>query len=664
MRINDVIWILPVLLGSTAADAVALNARAASAQVSRISHIWANSGEDKVTRDELRASRNAASVRNSVWNGEQIELSAARNEVVSFNLVLEAGEHDADDVQVTLDALSGPNDAKIAARPADVGADLFNFVGCNIELFYVRYLPIKGISILAYDHYDERHIPRRLRRPYLADGRGYGSWENRPDHDKLYPEIAVPLELHATFGIRAGTNQSIWADVYVPKSSPPGIYSGVVVVREQGHVTREMPVRLRVFDFTLPDLPTARTMVYMSRANVNRRYLGEPYPHDTADVQLVRKSSEILDRHFQLAHRHKLSLIDDYTPVEQMESTWHSRLSGELFTPLRGYDGIGVGVGNNVYCIGTYGSWPWKTGGEPDMQANSDAWVRWFEAHKFSTPTDYFLFLIDESTDFPQIERWSQWVDRNPGPGNRLPTMATVAAPSAWKHAPSLDIPTSTLTVGDTATWQQAVEHYHRDPGRRLFMYNGYRPSSGCLVTEDDGVALRELAWGQYKMHIERWFVWESTYYDNYQGGQGETNVFRKAQTFGGSGQRDSVLGETGWNYNNGDGVLFYPGTDTTFPDDSYQIPGPIASLRLKHWRRGIQDVDYLALAAIVDRKRVEQIVARLVPRILWENGIDDPHDPTWVRTDISWPTDPDRWEAARAELAEIIHQHSAESVR
>jgi hypothetical protein len=44
-----------------------------------------------------------------------------------------------------------------------------------------------------------------------------------------------------------------------------------------------------------------------------------------------------------------------------------------------------------------------------------------------------------------------------------------------------------------------------------------------------------------------------------------------------------------------------------------------------------------------------------LVPTVLWEYGVSDPEDPTWVRTGISWSTDPDVWEAARAELADII---------
>ena len=114
-------------------------------------------------------------------------------------------------------------------------------------------------------------------------------------------------------------------------------------------------------------------------------------------------------------------------------------------------------------------------------------------------------------------------------------------------------------------------------------------------------------------------------------------------------------MGETGGNYLNGDGVLFYPGTDVRYPEDSYGINGPFASLRLKHWRRGIQDVDYLTLAATIDPASTEEIVNTIIPRVLWEYGVSDPGDPTWVLTDISWSNDPDIWENARAKLADII---------
>src|SRR5262249_11724576 len=155
--------------------------------------------------------------------------------------------------------------------------------------------------------------------------------------------------------------------------------------------------------------------------------------------------------------------------------------------------------------------------------------------------------------------------------------------------------------------------------------------------------------------HINRWFYWETTYYNNYQGQMGETNVFQNAQTFGTRSTQDTVLGETGWNYSNGDGVLFYPGTDVLYPNDSYGVAGPFASLRLKLWRRGLQDVDYLNLAAAINPSAVQTLVDTMVPKALWDYGAGDPNDPTWVMTDISWSTDPGVWENARKQLADIL---------
>jgi hypothetical protein len=226
---------------------------------------------------------------------------------------------------------------------------------------------------------------------------------------------------------------------------------------------------------------------------------------------------------------------------------------------------------------------------------------------------------------------------------------------------PSLDIVASILAAA-TVPWQPAVDAVRADPGKRFFLYNGMRPASGTFTIEDDGIALRELAWGQWKLGVQRWFYWESTYYNDFQSGRGPTNVFSTAQTFGKVERTDKVLGVTGWNATNGDGVLFYPGVDAIFPDESYSIEGPISSLRLKHWRRGVQDVDYLALAASIDPASTVAIVRRMVPKVLWEVGADDLNDPTAVGPAeqppaISWSANPDDWEAARAELADIIER-------
>lgn len=689
-------WTAALLVGLVAGLGLA---RAAAQGGTNLSAVWANDGGDKVTQHDLPTRTAPARTRNSLWDGQRVRLFGARNETVAFNLVLEAAVRPAGGVSVVFNLLTRDGGGgRIESAPAR-GDGIFDWRNRDIELFFVRYLEIKGLSRLSYDStYDEQHVPCRFRRPYLVDAEGRGvaapgtGWQNRPDHNQLYPEIAVPLELVPSFGIEAGQNRSIWADITIPKDVPPGLYHGAVRILEGGALTRIVPVELRVRPFDLPDTPSARTMVALSDENINRRYLGQAYPDPEPPLARLLR-----DRHFQLAHRHRVSLIGD-GPADAGDPTdpfgdstddtghpsdeWIPRLDGSLFTAARGYGGPGVGVGNGVYSIGTYGLWLWRyrvedlyTPQNPNpaiaiMRRHTDAWQSWFEAH--APGTEHFLYLIDESSDYAEIERWARWINQNPGPGGRLMSLATVTSdvfpgvahpdrgdPLAPYATPTLDIPASLLGFGRRGSWSTTVAHYRSTAGKRYFFYNGQRPASGSFCTEDDGVALRELAWGQYKHRINRWFYWESTYYNDFQSESGETDLFKQAKTFGAREEFDPVDGETGWNYTNGDGVLFYPGTDRVFPANSYGVNGPLASLRLKHWRRGIQDVDYLTLAAALDPAAVSAIVGRMVPKALWEYGIREESDPTYQFTDISWSTNPDAWEAARAQLADIIERHA-----
>ena len=639
------------------------NAPAIASERAAITSVWANTGEDKVARSELRATKNGNLV-NGAWDGRRVTLFGARNEVVSFNLVLEASAKKAEGVAISFSSLLGQDGFRIETKETGPKED-WGYIDRNIELFFVRYLEIKGISTLTFNYWNaddnERYLPTRFRRPHDAEGRGQGTWTQRPDHNAFYPDIAVPLAFHSPFEIPGGMSQSVWVDIYIPKSAPPGTYLGHLEITEGGRLTQSIPVELQVRKFALPDLPTAHTMLFISTENINRRYLGRAVPND---AEMARQSRLIIDRHFQMAHRHKISLIDAYQPLDRVQHQWGDRLSGELFTRERGYDGPGVGVGNNVYSIGTYTTWPWQDRDERAFQAAADLWVTFFETQNFATPTDYFLYLLDESEDFQKIERWATWARRNPGPGKRLRTLATLELPKAMERTPSLDIVASTPDLGmrepapyASKGWREAFENLHGNPAKSFFLYNGSRPLSGTFAIEDDGIAPRQLAWIQYELGIARWFFWEGTYYNNFQYDMGETNLFRTAHSFGARSGVDPALGETGDNYDNGNGILFYPGTDKVFEKESYDFSGPIASLRLKHWRRGIQDHDYLVMAAKAHPQRVKEIITDLLPKALWAGAMLGSSEQDSAFEEIGWMTDPDKWEAARSELADIIEQ-------
>jgi len=682
--------------------------------------IWANNGEDKVVQGRTRAATNGTnSVHNSLWDGTTISLFGAGNEVINFNLILESTASPTSNVNISFNTLTfqGTPEFTIRGNPVALnvtgehfGEGLFNYVGRNIELFYVRYLQIKGLSnMVSGAFYDERSWPKRFQRPYGTYGTALSGtvFLDRPDANTFYPDIAVPLELHPDFTIAANQNQSIWCDIYIPKTAPGGIYTGLITVtgmNGQQSLSYQIPVSLYVHDFNLPDFPSGKTMLAGGRRNdnISERYFATSgiYPGSSnyGAAELVTA------RHAQMAHRHKISLINSAATPQSMDPIAVDALTGGLFSPERGYDGPGVEIGNNILCVGIYSGWwnSWFGSGavsynsdtgliETDLtdteqrtaiHTNSDAWINWINGLNLTTPTESFLYLIDEAHDLAGIEKWAGMLKDNTGPGSQLKSFATQVTSSENPFdidiIPSLDIYSCTgrmldvwnpdkPSIPDEPTWGATAESIINDPDKSFWLYNGTHRISGSFCIDEDGVSLRAKSWSQFKHKIGRWFFWESTYYRNvnvYGSTCPSTDVFNNAQTFGvNNGAMDDSLGEHGSHYDNGNGLLFYPGIDYlndgsgnyTLSNDNYNIQGPIASLRLKYWRRGIQDIDYLTIASAINPEAVAEIVNEMIPKALWEYGCGDKCGAGYAHFGSSWSDDPDAWEEARLALANII---------
>jgi hypothetical protein len=714
-----------------------------------ISAVWANNGEDKVTQDELRASLyfgivsypplcDGSPVINAVWDGTTIKQFGAKNEVVEFNLILEAALEAASNVTVTISDLTGPGGSVIRHTPPRSNADLFNWTTGEIELFYVRYLQETGMSTWGcWSEYSwsQDQLPAKLQSPAGPTG----DWGSRPWANKYIPDIAVPMDIVPSFNIAAGNNQSVWADIYIPQTVNAGSYSGTITVAENGSPTWTIPVSLTVRNFMLPDLPNSKTMLGTYYSDIAPRYTGTYWPDPASPEGLM--TIQVLQNHTLMAHRHKLSMCgDDGASENDAPDAYVSpspgyvpALTGDLFTPANGYAGPGVGVGNNVYSIGNW----WTTATQTTFQANCIAWESWFAAN--APETERFVYLADEPTDFTQTAQWASWMQ-----GTGLKSFATLGAfllPTQQSTIPDMDIycfgisscpwgttpgsaidtsvaadetaigpfptvsasgdgttatitftaisafsvsPFGTVTISgvtpsgyngtypvaasgpnsvsylNTTTGAQTVAGtVTLTPGKEVWMYNCGRPGEGSVATDADGVDLRERPWGQYKKHIGRWHDWECTYYCDNQCGRGNVDVMNNIQTWGYPTSSDPALGNVSANNMNGNGLLFYPGTDAIFTTpasgqtgSNYGIPGPIASLRLKHLRRGVQDVDYIALAAAINPSAVNIIVNTMVPQVLWDVPC---YGPNWTAPPISYSTDPDEWENARLQLANII---------
>ncbi len=633
---------------------------------SALSAVWANDGGDKVTRDELRSST-GKDVRNGLWDGSTIKLLGARNEVINFNLVLEAAKAGVNEVSVSISNLIGPGGAALRYAPR-TAANMYDWSSTEIELFYVRYLQIKGISYFGFGSlagWGDAALPQRARCPGMMQPDPHKqptgtdcSFAERPIANRYVPDIAVPLELTAKFNVASGANQSIWADIYIPKAAPPGTYTGTVTIYEHGVATRNVPVSLSVRNFTLPDAPASHTMLFASVQDLDSRF-------GSRQAALAAYRNEL-----RVAHRHKIAVIGDNFDTEwsagKPDANWLPYLDGSGFSAASGYAGPGMGTAQDVFSIGTYGGLTHDTT-QDVFTSRFNNWATWFE--KNAPGVERFVYLCDEiycKDSKPTLTTQLEWWQAISGAGRHLQTLATVGlidAPSA------LSFPTSTWEMsggnshnqnGTSAVDQAAIDALlAQSPTRKPYYYNGARPGVGSMATEDDGVAMREAPWGQYKKRLARYFIWEGTYFDDYQQGRGKYDVFSSAETFGPNAEHmhnSHSYGLIGGSMSNGNGVLFYPGTDVLFPSNSYGLPGPIVSLRLKHWRRGVQDVDYLTLAHAIDPAAVDAIVQKIVPRVMWEvQCYSTKEDCSYTYEGASWSSNPDDWEAARAQLAHII---------
>ena len=177
-----------------------------------------------------------------------------------------------------------------------------------------------------------------------------------------------------------------------------------------------------------------------------------------------------------------------------------------------------------------------------------------------------------------------------------------------------------------------------RAAGRRAFIYNGRLPHTGTLMLDADPRGLIANGWIAAAMAIERWFYWESTFWDDDNpGGHGAIDPFVTAESFH-NGDGDAALG---------DGLLLYPGRQQgRFAASSLGADVVFPSIRLKAIRRGIQDAGLIALAARERPEETARVVARALPAAL------DEADPAGR---ASWETAPLSFEAGRAALRALV---------
>ncbi len=471
-------------------------------------------------------------------------------------------------------------------------------------------------------------------------------------------------------------NQSVWVDVWIPKGTPAGRYTGQIEFLQNGEPFKALPIELKVHPFDLPDEASIDGFGELYRET------GVMFDSGVKFKEAPGRDWPIYRRYLQMAHAHRflathraengpLPRTATGAPADRLEARWDGDwdlytpyvapvLSGELFTEAEGYAGPRAGVGPSFFPAPFiekfFGASSIKDhldahGGSMDpelidtLRANAAAF--WAEAQRNGWQDKrFFAYIFDEvdhadglgEGEIVAFHRAMRQVQRalDEGTGNqrRIHLIWTShARASRWSGGEA--------DLADTISWWVPNGHalepdYYRPlaarPGPTVWFYHSGQPAIGNHTINQLGLDLR--TWGllcrRYGVNGSFWWSmmsfrrrWDDKAFNPY-----EEPIHRD--------------GETRW----GNGVLFYPGSRLTMIGARRNIQGPVASMRMKAYRRGLQDVEYFVLAERSGRgEEAEALLKRLIPSGFAEG-----------RGRIgSWSQQPEDYYAMRERLAELI---------
>ncbi|MDB4971214.1 MAG: hypothetical protein JWN44_6903 [Myxococcales bacterium] len=489
-------------------------------------------------------------------------LEAARNEFEAFHLVVAGGSAGVKAVTVTADKLVGP--AGGAIDDVRVYREGWYNVGTvsNIQGTVGRW---PDAMIPAVDEIDNQK-----RNAFPAD-------------------------------VAANEQQPIFVEYHVSPQATAGWYQGTVHVT--GGVTADIAVKLYVHAFTLPSTSSLPSAYGIGWNDPCIAHFGG-YSQCGGDAGTI----DILNKYTKFALDHRISLSEAvYTgPLQAANGSYDWAAWDAIYAPM--LDGSMGGRLQGAKLTSVRYMWT-------EDQAHLAEWAKHFRAKGWMERT--FDYSCDEP---PAGCSWSSINARTSmvhAADAKFQTLVTTQMAPAQANGVlagiDLLVPTVNLldpmppevnTRASYSAWlSQSQQH-------KVWMYQSC-DSQGC-----NGVGPQELAgWPTHMIDAPatqnramEWQAWNQKvngelYYDS-------TYAFSRGDAW------QNQFYFTG----NGDGTLFYPGTPAKIGGTSHI---PIASLRVKMIREGMEDYEYFkALADAGDPAMADAEAAALSPKA-WQNATD-----------------------------------------
>jgi hypothetical protein len=430
-----------------------------------------------------------------------------------------------------------------------------------------------------------------LQHPSSADG-ATGAFPDAliPDVDDVVGEKRNAFP----FDVPAGESRAVWVEFHVPQDAQAGDYTGSVTVHGADGDT-QVPVKLTVWDFALPSTSSLKSAFAMT-------YGGVAQVHGVSGEALT----ELRQRYAQLALDHRISISDIWDDGQtgdwsHFDNAYGSFMDGHASTQLQGAKLTSLQSGANLNSAAAHSDW-----------ASHFKAKGWFDR--------LFQYTCDEP---PLTCQWSDIAPRAQNAKQADPnfrTLVTTDMAEATKNgaADAIDLMVPLVNYMDDRPesaygWtpggptRSQYDGFLQKPNKELWVYQSCM-SHGCGGTVDIGNPSADqlyfTGWPSYAIDASNvrnrameWFSFQygatgELYYETTQAYYDKADVWTDQYEFNG----------------NGDGTLFYPGTTAKIGG---QTAIPVASIRMKMIREGMEDYEYLKLLAdkggAADAKQIAQ---------------------------------------------------------
>ena len=545
--------------------------------------------------------------------GQAVVIRAARNEVEAAQVVLRPGKA-LRGLTAKAEALKGPGGG--AVLPAE-----------NIDILRVRYVPVThptdSTSTVA------------------------------PWPDPL-PPLAGPIDLEA------GKNQPLWVRVRVPKDARAGTYDGKVRLAAEGW-SADVPLRVEVYDFALPDRMTCQTAFGFSPGTV-WRYQKLEKPEDRRAV---------LEKYLASLSAHHISPYDP-APLDNFKVAWPKKKGGtpeeeKGLVPAMDWAAWDAAMARAIdqYHFNTFmlhvpgmGGGSFHARFEPEFLGYKEA------APEYKIALTNYLRAVQEHLREKGWLKYAYvyWFDE---PDKKDYAFVMNGFRKLKEAAPDLrrmlTEQVEAELVGGPNLWCPVTPNYNparaeerRKAGEHFWWYVCCGPKApyATLFIDHPATELRVWLWQTWQRGIEGILVWQTNYWTSdaaYPDRARPQNPYEDPMGWV-SGYGTAKGARQPWG--NGDGRFIYPpeaAADASPPQPV--LEGPVDSIRLEMLRDGIEDYEYLVILRRLLAERGAKLAAGERQRL--EALLEVPEDITKDMT--TFTKDPAPIERRRDAVARAI---------